>query len=76
MSSYKTKLRAVGKSTGLILPKEMLDELHLGQGDEVYLRRENGHFVLSPYDPEVEAQIEAARQGMAQYRNTMKALAE
>jgi len=76
MSTYKTKLRAIGKSSGLILPKEMLAEMSLSLGDEVFLRRENGHFVLSAYDPEVEAQIEAARKAMSQYRNTMKALAE
>ena len=76
MALYKTKLRAVGKSKGLILPKEMVEQLHLQLGDTVCFFERNGEFVLSGNDPEVEAQIESARRGISKYRNTLKALAE
>ena len=76
MAIYKTKLRAVGKSTGLIIPKEMLEALHLKQGDTVCFRQSNEEFVLTAGDPEVERQIAAARKGISKFRNTLKALAE
>lgn len=76
MAIYKTKLRALGKSTGLIVPKEMLEQLHLKQGDAVSFVEREGEFVLTAFDPAVEAQIEAAREAISKYRNTLKALAE
>jgi putative addiction module antidote len=73
---HKTKLRAIGSSTGIIIPKEMLDRMNLKEGDTLFVRETREGYVVTPYDAEFERQMESARKGMARYRNTLRALAE
>ncbi len=73
---YKLKLTTVGSSTGVVIPKEMLKNLKLDKGDSLYAVETPDGYVLTPYDPEVEEQIQKGRQFMKQYRETFKALAE
>lgn len=73
---YTLKLTTVGSSTGIIIPKEMLKDLKLAKGDSLYAVATPDGYVLTPYDPEVEAQIQKGRQFMKKYRETFKALAE
>lgn len=72
----KTKLRAVGNSTGLVLSKEVLSDMALSQGDEVFLVKTEDGYKITPYDAQFEQQMEAAEQGMRQYRNALKELAK
>lgn len=70
------KLTTVGTSTGLVIPKEMLAELKLEKGDRLFATRTPDGYLLTPYDPEVERQIEIGRQVMKDYKETMRALAK
>jgi putative addiction module antidote len=45
------KLRRVGNSIGLILPKEILVKLKLEKGDTVFLSDTPSGIAISPYDP-------------------------
>jgi putative addiction module antidote len=65
----------IGNSTGVILPKEAVARLKVKKGDSVFLTETPDGYSLSPYDPEFEAQMEAARRGMAKYRNALRELA-
>ncbi len=65
----------IGNSTGVILPKEAVARLKVKKGDSVYLIETIDGYSITPYDPEFEAQIEAARRGMANYRNALHELA-
>jgi putative addiction module antidote len=73
---YTLKLTTVGSSTGVIIPKEMLKNLKLNKGDSLYAVETPDGYVLTPYNPEIEEQIQKGRQFMKQYRETFKALAE
>lgn len=44
----ETSLRKMGNSTGIIVPKAMLDELGLSSGSKVDLRVVDGKFVGEP----------------------------
>lgn len=66
----------IGNSTGVILPKEVVARLKIKKGDSVYLTETAEGYTLSPYDPEFEAQMVAARKGMAKYRNALHELAK
>ena len=70
------KVRKVGASLGVVLPKELLTELGLGEGDTLYPVRTPGGVELTRYDPDSGQAIEAGRKFMRRYPNAMKKLAE
>ena len=70
------KLRRIGNSTGFVLPKEVTAKLGLEEGDAVYLTESTDGFRLTPYDPEFEAQMTAARKIMKKRRNALRELAK
>lgn len=70
------KLTKIGTSTGIILPKEMLTRLKVGKGDMLYAIETKDGYLLTPYDPAIEEQLEAGREFMKEYRDTFKALAK
>lgn len=71
------KIRPVGNSLGVVLPKEMLARLNVKDGDALYLTETpDGSLRITPYDPAFDAQMRAARDGMAQYRNALRELAK
>ena len=72
----KLKLRSVGTSTGVLLPKEMLVRLKVKKGDELFAVETPEGYLLTPYDPEVERQLSKGREFMAKYRDTFRALAK
>ena len=72
----KLKLRAVGTSTGVLLPKEMLVRLRVKEDDTLFAVETPDGYLLTPYDPEIEGQIEMGRDFMTKYRDTFRALAK
>ena len=54
----------------------MLTELKLEKGDRLFATRTPDGYLLTPYDPAVEKQINAGRTIMKQYRETLRALAK
>ena len=72
----KLKLRAVGTSTGLVLPKEMLTRMKVRKDDQLFAVETPDGYLLTPYDPEVELQLGKGRKLMMKYRETFRALAK
>lgn len=71
------KLTAIGTSTGVIIPKEMLARMKVQKGDVLYVvETADGGYRLTPYDPDFADRMEKAEDIMRRYRNTLKALAE
>ena len=71
------KLIAIGNSTGVILPKDVLARLRLEQGDAVYLSEApDGSYRLTPSDPEFERQMAVAREVMKKDRDILRALSK
>jgi putative addiction module antidote len=70
------KLRAVGGSTGVILPKELLTHLHAQEGQEVYAIETPEGVTLTTLDPRVKKQVELGEAFMDRYRDTFAALAK
>lgn len=73
---FALKLTQIGNSVGVILPKEMLARLKLEKGQSVFLTETPAGYVLTPYDPVLEEQIEAGREFMREYRDTFHQLAK
>lgn len=72
----KLKLTSIGTSTGAVIPKEMLSKLKVKKGDVLYAVETADGFLLTPYDPDIEDQLEAGREFMKKYRDAFKALAK
>lgn len=73
----KLEIKKIGNSTGVILPKELLVQLGLGQGDSLYVTRLPDRSIkLAPYDPDHEEAMRIARDVMKEYKDTFKTLAE
>jgi putative addiction module antidote len=73
----KLKVRKVGNSLGLVLPKEVVSRLHAGEGEEVFLLEgPNNTYRITPFDPAFEKKMAKAEEIMTRYRNTLHSLAK
>jgi putative addiction module antidote len=71
------KIRKVGNSLGLVLPKEVVSRLRTGEGEQVFLiEGPNNTYRITPFDPAFEKNMEKAEEIMARYRNTLHVLAK
>ena len=70
------KLRPIGNSVGVVLPKEILTRLKVGAGDTVYAVDMPDGVRLTASDPVFEAQMEVARRLMKRWRNVLHELAK
>ena len=71
------KVRKFGNSLGVILPKELLKRLNAAEGKRIFvIEASEGALQIGPSDQEFEQQMKIASEGMARYRNTLRALAE
>ncbi|MGE0210310.1 MAG: AbrB/MazE/SpoVT family DNA-binding domain-containing protein [Parvibaculaceae bacterium] len=73
---YRLKITRVGNSAGVVLPKPVLDKLHLSNGDTVCLTETPDGFKLTPLDQEFTKQTEAAKAVMREDRDVLRALAK
>ena len=70
------KIRKVGSSAGVILPKDLLDHLKLGIGDELSVRQSEEGLELSPYDADFERKVSAFERSHRKFRNAYQELAK
>ena len=70
------KVRAVGNSLGLVLPKELVARLRVSKGDRLFVQETVGGVQLTPYDPEFERQMEIATRVMCEDRDALRALSK
>lgn len=74
--SKKLKVTAIGNSTGVILPKELLEKLRISRGDELMVHETPDGILLSPFDAEFARQMDVAEKIMRKRRNLLRKLAE
>jgi putative addiction module antidote len=72
----QTKIRKIGNAYGVIVPKQLLDELRLEEGTELTLVRQGNVIQMSPFDADFSEQIEAFRSTEAMHRNSYQELAK
>jgi putative addiction module antidote len=70
------KITTIGNSVGIVLPKDILNRLHVEKGDSLYLVETPEGIHLSPYDQNFAAEMEAARRVMRKHRDVLRKLAE
>jgi putative addiction module antidote len=71
------KVRKFGNSLGVVLPKEVVNRLHAGDGESLFLvEAPDGGYRLTPYDPGFEEKMSKAEDIISRYRNTLHVLAK
>jgi len=70
------KVRKVGNSLGVVLPREVISRLRTGEGQDLFLiEGPNNTYRITSVDPAFEERMEKAEEIMARYRNTLHVLA-
>ena len=69
-------LRQVGESIGCVFPEDVLDRLHVGDGDTLFLVERDGGILLTPRDPKFETVVEAYEDLSKRYPNALAELAK
>lgn len=70
------KIRKVGSSAGVILPKDLLDHLSLKVGDELAVKTSENGLELSPYDEDFARRVRAFERSRRKFRNAYRELAK
>lgn len=71
------KVRKIGNSLGVVLPKEAISRMRAAEGDRLFLiEGPGGAYQLTPYDPAFEKKMAKAEEIIGRYRNTLHALAK
>ena len=70
------KIRNVGNSLGVVLPKEMIARLRVAKGDSLFVQETVDGIRLTPYDPEFQQQMEIAEMVMREDRDALRALSK
>jgi len=72
----KMKLRKIGGSVGVIIPKEELDRMDVREGDALYGVPDKDGLRLQPLDPSFERKLKAFELTRKRYRNALSELAK
>ena len=75
-TSVALKVTQIGKSVGVILPKEMLARLKVGKGDSLFVTEVPDGVTLRAYDEEFAEAMGLAREIMRKRRNVLRELAK
>ena len=74
--TLKTKVRRIGGSLALIVPKAIAESMAIKEGDELFISSDADGMNVTPYDPEFSASMEDAREFMRSHRNAFRELAK
>jgi len=75
-SGRTLKVRRIGNSLGVVLPKDVLAKLRVSEGDELSVSDTPDGVALTGGDAEFARQMEIMRDIMRRYRNTLRELAK
>ena len=70
------KITTIGNSSGIILPKEILERLRVEKGDTLYALETPNGIELTPFNPQFATQMDVAEQVMREDRDVLRKLGE
>jgi len=73
----EVKVRQIGNSLGIVLPKDVINRLRTDDGKPLFLiEAPDGSYQLTPYDPAFAEKMAKAEDIMDRYKNTLRLLSE
>ncbi len=73
---YALKVRRIGNSLGVTLPKEALEKLKVKEGEIIFLTETPDGFRVTPYDETFEKAMKAFERTHGKFRNAFRELAK
>lgn len=73
---FVLKIRKIGNSAGVTIPKELLVELRVAEGDALILTEGADGYLVTPYDPEFADSLAVFERTRRKYRNALRELAK
>jgi putative addiction module antidote len=73
---HTTSIRRIGNSLGSILPREILDRMHLSEGDTLFVAETAYGLLLTPFESDVKDALEHYASLASRYRETLRSLAK
>lgn len=73
---YTIKIQKIGDSLVIILPEEVLQQLSIGEGDNVFVTETADGVQITTKDPEFERAMKISQKGSNQYKNALRELAK
>jgi len=70
------KVTTVGNSVGIVLPREILDQLQVEKGDTLYITAAPDGVRLTPFSVDLATKLEVAERIMRENREVLRKLAE
>jgi putative addiction module antidote len=70
------KIRKIGNSLGVVLPKDLLERLNVGEGDTLAIQHDDQGIHLKVSDAEIDRLMELAEEIIEENRNVLKVLAK
>lgn len=75
--TMQTKVRKIGNSLGIVLPKEAVQALNVEEGATLYITESSASSLrLTAEQENFEEMMDVARHGMRKYRNALRKLAQ
>ncbi len=75
--TMKSKIRKIGNSYGIVLPKEALHAMKVKEGDTLYLTEApECSLRVTPEQEEFDDMMKIAEHGIRRYRNALRELAK
>jgi len=72
----KVVLRKVGSSLVTTIPADVVQELHLDEGQKLEITKENGRIIMAPIDAKLAAVESSHDKIIKKYRATFQKLAD
>ena len=70
------KITKIGNSAGIVLPKDLLARLRVGEGDTLYVTEAPDGIRITASDPEFAEKMAVAEQVMREDRDILRILAQ
>jgi len=72
----QTKLRKICNGYGVLLPKQVIENLRVTEGAVLNITQTSSGIELSPFEADFSRQVEAFRRTEARHRNSYRELAK
>jgi putative addiction module antidote len=73
---YAVKIQKVGESLVITLPEEVLQQLKIGEGDNLFLTETPDGIQLTTCNPQIDQAMKAYRKVSEKYKNALRELAK